>query len=133
MKPVFADTSFYIALVNPTDIAFQQARQISKEHQGQVVTTDFVLIEVGNWMSRTGDREVFLSMLDRMQQEPELTVVPCDRNLFEDGINLFRARPDKDWSLTDCISFVVMKQLGITAALTADRHFEQAGFSVLLR
>jgi len=59
--------------------------------------------------------------------------LPASQELFERGLNLYRQRPDKDWSLTDCISFVVMREHGVTKALTADRHFEQAGFAILLR
>jgi uncharacterized protein len=62
-----------------------------------------------------------------------LTIVPAERALMLDGLALYEARPDKEWSLTDCISFVVMKQQGILEAVTADRHFEQAGFVALLK
>jgi hypothetical protein len=60
-------------------------------------------------------------------------IIPAEPQLYEEGIALYRARPDKDWSLTDCISFVVMKARGITEALTGDHHFEQAGFVALLK
>jgi predicted nucleic acid-binding protein len=56
-----------------------------------------------------------------------------DDDLYEAGIELYRARADKDWSLTDCISFVVMEERGIADALTGDRHFEQAGFQAMLK
>ena len=57
----------------------------------------------------------------------------ADSFYFDEGVRLYVARPDKDWSLTDCISFVVMRERGITEALTGDRHFEQAGFVALLK
>jgi predicted nucleic acid-binding protein len=60
-------------------------------------------------------------------------VIGHDERLYDAGIELYRLRPDKDWSLTDCISFVVMAKRGISAALPADRHFEQAGFTALLK
>jgi predicted nucleic acid-binding protein len=62
-----------------------------------------------------------------------LTIVEANRAIYDAGLNLYAQRPDKDWSLTDCISFVVMKRLRLTEALTADKHFEQAGFKVLLK
>lgn len=71
--------------------------------------------------------------LDGFRKSPKVEVTPATRELFESGWNLYAARPDKDWSLTDCISFVVMQERGITDALTGDHHFEQAGFKPLLR
>jgi predicted nucleic acid-binding protein len=62
-----------------------------------------------------------------------LVIVPPDTELFESGLELYEKRPDKDWSLTDCISFVVMKREGIVDALTGDHHFEQGGFNALLK
>ncbi|MEK7711103.1 MAG: PIN domain-containing protein [Planctomycetota bacterium] len=132
MKPVFADTSFYIALVNPGDVHHPDALAYMRNHRGRVTTTDYVLIEVGNWLSRTGDRPSFVALMRQLETDPELTVVPGSRDLFERGYELYKARADKAWSLTDCISFVVMEQMGLSEALTADRHFGQAGFTVLL-
>ena len=83
-------------------------------------------------MSRTGDRPAFLILMQQLETDPELTVVPGSHDLFERGFQLFKTRADKEWSLTDCISFVVMEQMALTEALTADRHFEQAGFTMLL-
>ena len=132
MKPVFADTSFYIALVNPRDVHHSDALAYMRNHRGRVTTTDYVLIEVGNWLSHTGDRPSFVALMRQLETDPELTVVPGSRDLFEQGYELYKTRPDKAWSLTDCISFVVMEQMGLSEALTADRHFGQAGFTVLL-
>jgi predicted nucleic acid-binding protein len=68
-----------------------------------------------------------------LQTKTDLTIVPLSRSLLEQGLALYEQRVDKEWSLTDCISFIVMKQAGITEALTGDRHFEQAGFTALLK
>lgn len=132
MKPVFADTSFYIALVSPCDVHHPDALAYMRNHRGRVTTTDYVLIEVGNWLSRTDDRPSFVALMRQLETDPELTVVPGSRELFEQGYELYKARADKAWSLTDCISFVVMEQMGLSESLTADRHFGQAGFTVLL-
>lgn len=72
-------------------------------------------------------------LLDALEGDPDVLVVPADASLFRRGVDLYRQRPDKDWSLTDCISFVVMEEQGLTDALTADHHFEQAGFRAILR
>ena len=132
MTPVFADTSFYIALVNPGDVHHPDALAYMRNHRGRVTTTDYVLIELGNWLSHIGDRPSFVALMRQLETDPELFVVPGSRDLFEQGYELYKARADKAWSLTVCISFVVMEQMGLSEALTADRHFGQAGFTVLL-
>jgi uncharacterized protein len=92
----------------------------------------WVLTEVGDALATPGRRESFLRLLAALHADPTCTIVPPTQSLFDQGIALYGERPDKGWSLTDCISFVVMRQQGITEALTGDRHFEQAGFTTLL-
>ena len=76
---------------------------------------------------------VFAILLEHLLADPNVTIVPPSQELFERGVKLYIDRPDKDWSLTDCISFVVMEQHHLTDVLTGDHHFEQAGFGVLLK
>ena len=75
----------------------------------------------------------FCRTVDTLRANPRVTIVPFSDVLFDEGIELYRRRPDKGWSLTDCISFVVMTDEGLSESLTADRHFEQAGFVALLK
>jgi len=133
MNRVFADTSYYIALMGERDQHHAAAVAHAQAFFGEVITTDFVLLEVGNWLSRTADRAVFLRLFEMLETDSQTTVMPATRELFDAGRSLFARRMDKDWSLTDCISFAVMHQQGLTEALTADHHFKQAGFVVLLR
>ncbi len=133
MKQVFVDTSFFVAVVNARDARHQQAQDFSKTFRGRQVTTDFVLVELGNWLSRSGDRDVFIHLLEQLQGDANTSIHPAHRDLFQQGFTLYKHRPDKCWSLTDCISFVVMQAEGLTEALTADHHFEQAGFTALLK
>jgi hypothetical protein len=84
-------------------------------------------------MAGVEDREAFLRFYDALRDEPDVKIFEADKGLFEAGLALFRNRPDKEWSLTDCISFVVMKQEELTEALTGDHHFEQAGFKALFK
>ena len=107
-----------------------RSRALDRRHR---VTTDWVLVEVGDALARTGNRDVFIAFYDWVTNHSSTSVVPATRSLLEDGIRLYRHRRDKNWPLTDCISFVVMEDEGITAALTGDRHFEQAGFTALLK
>jgi predicted nucleic acid-binding protein len=133
MRTAFADACFYIAAVNPRDELHERASALMRSFRGRSVTTEYVLIEVGNELSRSGDRPVFLDLMDTLQADRYATVIPADHALFASGVEFFRERMDKDWSLTDCISFVVMKQHRLADALTADHHFEQAGFNILLK
>jgi predicted nucleic acid-binding protein len=133
MNAVFADTSFYVAAVSPKDAFHAKAMEFVRQYTGAVVTTEHVLIETGNWFARTQDRGLFLDLLDSIQTDPKTTVIWSVRPLFDAGLKLYATRMDKDWSVTDCISFVVMREHGFKEALTADHHFEQAGFRVLLR
>jgi uncharacterized protein len=133
MRIVFADTSFYVAAMNPRDVNHARAETIGRTVRGRVVTTEYVLLEVATFSCEVPNRPVFLGLLQTLQTDPDVTIVPASADLWQRGIALFAARPDKNWSLTDCISFVVMQERSITDALTADHHFEQAGFVALLR
>jgi len=96
------------------------------------VTTEFILLELGNACACAEDHADFLALLAGVRASPRQRVIPLDFALVQRGVDLFANRPDKNWSLTDCISFVVMQDEGLTEALTGDRHFEQAGFEALL-
>lgn len=132
MNSVFADTSFYIALLSPEDAFQDAAQETSDRFDGQFVTTEYVLVELGNYFC-SGRRDLFLKVYELIESDPDIWVVPASTELFKQGLELYSSRGDKDWSLTDCISFVVMKQRGISDALTSDHHFEQVGFRALLR
>jgi len=133
MNRVFADTWFYLAILNPNDPNHQRAVALSRTERRQRVTTDWVLVEVGDALSQHGNRDVFARFFERIHQQPSTIVVPASRQLLEEGVHLYRYRRDKDWPLTDCISFMVMDDEMIRDALTGDQHFEQAGFTALLR
>jgi predicted nucleic acid-binding protein len=132
MTAVFADTSYNVALANPRDGMHPVAVGRGSGYRGQVVTTEYVLVEMGGLLARGRFRAVYKRLIERPKSDPRTLIVPSTSALFEQGLELFRSRPDKTWSLTDCISFVVMREHGLTHALTGDRHFEQAGFKALL-
>ena len=132
MTPVFADTSFLLALTNRRDTYHSAARALAAKLQSPMVTTSWVLVELANALSKTSLRLQFSSSLERLKSHPRVEIVPADNDWFERGVQLYAARPDKEWSLTDCISFQVMTEKGLTDALTADHHFLQAGFNALL-
>jgi uncharacterized protein len=134
MTPTFADAFFFVALLNPTDRAHQSARDfIAPDLDRPLVTTTWVLIEVGDAMATNWrNREAFLQLYRTLRENSTIEIVSGEDHL-EAGIDLYSRRPDKGWSLTDCVSFVVMTDRGLTEALTGDHHFEQAGFRALLR
>jgi predicted nucleic acid-binding protein len=132
MKRVFADTFYFLALLNRNDAAHRKAADFSAADDVPLVTTAWVLTELADALRRTHHRAKFLRFLDELQGDPESLIIPPSEAIFEEGLKLYRTRPDKDWSLTDCISFVVMKQHDISEALPGDRHVEQAGFRALL-
>ena len=134
MTTVFADSFYFFALVNPKDPAHSQAAAFTKTFSGRFVTTGWVLTEVADgWAKPTTRRLFFAPLLADVRANPNALIVSCTDLLLHEGIDLYAQRPDKEWSLTDCISFVVMQERGITEALTADHHFEQAGFAALLK
>ncbi len=133
MNLIFADTFYFLALLNRDDAAHPRARTLSDELTEPILTTAWVLTEVADAMAGPGLRQIFLHLLETLKADPNCTIVPPTEALFEQGVKLYGDRPDKDWSLTDCTSFVVMRQHDMVRALTGDRHFEQAGFQALLR
>ncbi len=133
MKPVFGDTSYYVALLGPNDQHHPQALEWSQRLLGQVVVTEYVLVELGSALSGLADRHLYVPFVEDLLKDPGTIFVPASQILFHQGLALFSSRRDKDWSLVDCISMVVMKQRRLQEALTTDRHFLQAGFRALLR
>ena len=133
MKPLFADSSYYVALMSSKDAGHSAALEWSRTFTGPVLTTEFVLVEVANGFCAAGRRTAFGALLHDLQADPLAHILPASTDLFRTGAELYVRRPDKDWSLTDCISFVVMKERGLTDVLTTDHHFEQAGFKALLK
>src|SRR2546423_2548087 len=99
----------------------------------RLVTTDWVLLEVADAMAGVENRKAFLSYLRALRADKDVSIVPAERDDFEAGLQLYARRLDKNWSLTNCISFVVMQEQQLREALTADHHFEQAGFVALLK
>ncbi len=134
MTTVFADTHFFLALLSPSDQWHANAVAFMSAFTGQLVTTGWVLTELADALAITfKGRTEFLSTRDDLCNDPDARIIPCEDVLMEEGIQLYAQRSDKKWSLTDCISFVVMHREKISEALTADHHFEQAGFVALLK
>lgn len=133
MKAVFADTFFFLAAVNPRDAAHSRAITFSSRFAGQLITTDWVLLEVANALAGGRNRAAAVELVVSLKANPNVKLIPLDAGLQQRGWVLYAQRLDKEWSLTDCITFLVMSAEGLTDALTEDHHFEQAGFNALLK
>lgn len=133
MTTVFADSSFYVALLVKRDSNHAKAKSLARTWANNLVTTDAVLTEIANYLSsKSHQRARFGQLVADLEADPNTQIIETSGELWKRGCELYLRRPDKEWSLTDCISFVVMNEGGVAEALTADHHFEQAGFKALL-
>jgi predicted nucleic acid-binding protein len=130
---IYVDTGYLLALLNPGDELFERAqRWVTAVHE-PLMTTEYVLWELVNSLSDPIDRPKVHAAVAEIRSSPDWILLPASQALFSAGLAFHQARPDKRWSLTDCISFLVMQQQSLPRALAFDRHFEQAGFVALLR
>lgn len=138
MNDRFVDTSGWASWTVDRDSFYDLAGLVVNEtlaSGGELVTTNWVLAELTALLHSPFrlPKPTRILILDDIRSDPSVRVVVIDPDLEAEAWDLWRTRPDKDWSLVDCASFVVMARLGITEAVTADHHFEQAGFARLLR
>src|SRR5438876_8367582 len=125
---VFADTFALIAWLNARDDAHAAVTAYLDGFTGRLVTTEWVLMELADALSAPAARSTAVAFLQAVRADPLFDIIGYDPAVYRADFDLFAARSDKAWSLTDCISFSVMTQRGLSEALTADQHFEQAGF-----
>jgi predicted nucleic acid-binding protein len=133
MKSIFADTSLFVAFLNQRDEFHENAVEFLSNISVPLVTTIWVLVELGNFLAKGRGRRRFMPFVMDLREEPRVEIVPPDHSTFDRGLALYARRVDKNWSITDCISFEVMRDRGIQEAMTADHHFVQAGFRILLK
>lgn len=134
MKLVFADTVYWIAVLNPRD-ALSSAAKAAREAVGQaiLVTTEEVLAEFLNAMSRSAAlRKAAVKAVREILKNPNVKVIPQSRDSFQQALERYADRLDKTYSLTDCSSMNAMDAKGIRDVLTHDRHFAQEGYNVLI-
>ncbi|MDM3848025.1 MAG: type II toxin-antitoxin system VapC family toxin [Aphanizomenon gracile PMC649.10] len=136
MNEIFLDTSFAIALSAITDQNHARAVELAEQIEDQnsyLVTTQAILLEIGNALSKQRYRTAAIQLLESLESDPNVEIVPLTNELYDAAFQLFRSRQDKEWGLVDCISCIVVQNRGITDVLTADEHFNQMGFRALLR
>ncbi len=132
MSAVFADSFYFLGLLNGADESHRRCAAYARDFQGTFVTSDYVLVEVADGLATPRHRERTARFIQALQTNARVRIVSASRSLLGRGLDFYASRPDKEWSLTDCISFLVMTDEGLREALTGDRHFQQAGFVALL-
>lgn len=135
MNKFFVDTSGWVAVLVSSDYHHKNAVKIYLERLAalyDIVTHEGILLEVGNALAGVKTRATVIDFLETLSSSGRIALILFTPSFLDAGWNLFSERMDKEWGIVDCLSFVVMKDLGINEALTADRHFLQAGFVKLL-
>ena len=135
MTRVFVDTAAWVGLLNTRDELHEAAqRQIGelRRQNAQLITTEFVLLELANMFSALVWRQRVVKFIDGLHSLSSLQIISADSALLEEGWNLFQNRLDKEWSLTDCTSMVIMERNEIKMVFSSDHHFEHTGFVKLL-
>jgi uncharacterized protein len=133
---VFLDAAYAIALSAASDQYHDRAIELCSQMKTEgtrLVTTQGVVLEVGNALSKLRYRDAAIRLIAALLADPSVEVLSLEAELFARAFRLYSDRADKEWGLTDCVSFMVMADRGIREALTADEHFQQAGFLPLLR
>ncbi|MEK7684987.1 MAG: PIN domain-containing protein [Verrucomicrobiota bacterium] len=130
---ILVDSGFLLAFAQPTDALHRRAVAWAQCLSELLLVTEYVLCETVNNLSKRADRPRAHRIVEMISGDPNYTLVHASPELFVAGLQLHRDRPDKEWSLTDCVSFCLMRERGITHALAYDVHFEQAGFEAILR
>ena len=133
---IFLDASYAIALSVSNDPNHERALVLADElesHFTRLITTRAVILEIGNALSRQRYRNAAIELIRSLEEDPKVEIIELTKTLCRAGVQLYRERQDKEWGITDCISFVVMTERGLVSALTADDHFRQAGFRALLK
>ena len=134
-EKVLIDTAAFVGILVGRDENHQSAIKTMSDlraKKARLFTTEAVLFELANALSAIEFRARTVSFIDTLRGLASFEIVPTNAELFQNALRLYRERPDKEWSLTDCASFVVMRERGINTAFTSDKHFEQAGFIRLL-
>ena len=136
MNKVFLDTSFITALSVENDshheIAQYWAQRIA-QNRGLMITHQGVLLEIGDAFSGPDWRKMSVELINYLQHDPMVKIIPISTMLIHEALQLFTTQSDKNWGMSDCLSFTVMRQSSLDAALTVNPNFSQAGFRALLR
>jgi len=130
---VFADAFYFVARLNRRDQHHEHVLEFSRGFRARLLTTDWILMEVADALAESQCRGRVREWVHHLRQSAACEIVPASRELLDRALELYHQHSDKEWTLTDCTSFVIMREQGVSEALTGDKHFEQAGFVALLK
>jgi predicted nucleic acid-binding protein len=133
MNIVFADAFYFVARLNRRDQHHQRVLEFSNGLRARLLTSDWVLMEVADALAESESRSRVRDFILHLRGTTACEIIPASRELLDRALELYHQHADKKWTLTDCVSFAIMRELGVTEALTGDKHFEQAGFIALLK
>jgi predicted nucleic acid-binding protein len=133
MKVVFADAFYFVARLNRRDQHHGRVLNFSRDFRAHLLTSDWVLMEVADALAESESRARVRDFIRHLRQSAACEIVPASRELQDRALELYHQHADKKWTLTDCVSFVIMRDRNVTDALTGDKHFAQAGFVALLK
>ncbi len=131
-KAIFLDTGYFLALIRKHDTHHVAALAAAENYASPFVTTDLVLVEFGNSLSQPAYRATAAAVIEKIRTDGNIRIFPFDSQGMTKAFTLYKSRPDKEWGLVDCFSFVIMKEERMKVALSFDDHFRQAGFEVPL-
>ena len=132
---VFIDTSGWLALVNKKDEYHKKAKNVKNEineKNFEIYTSNFVIVEIANGLSKIKFKYLAVNLVEKIRGSEDINNITVNNNIFEESWDLFKDYDDKEWGLTDCTSFIIMKDHNIQKTLSNDHHFEQKGFINLL-
>lgn len=131
-EQILVDIAYVLALVNERDQYHDRAQELADLFEGRnLLITDAVLLEIGNALAR-GFKKQAIEIISYFIESEEVEIFRHSSQIFDKAFALYKKYDDKEWSLVDCISFIVMRERGIKQALTFDRHFDQAGFVAIM-
>jgi len=133
MSVVFADAFYFVARLNRHDQYHGRVLKFSRDFRAHLLTSDWVLMEVADALAESECRGRVREFILHLRRMAACEIVPASRELLDRALDLYHQHADKEWTLTDCVSFVIMRERNVTDALTGDKHFEQAGFTALLK
>ena len=136
IEPIFVDSFAWIAAINKSDNYHEISLRILEEllnKQAKLITTNYVVVETINALSKVEFRKTVIEFIDKLGKSPSVQIVKITDEIYNNAWTLYQQRMDKDWGITDCTSFEVMQMFNIRKAFTSDKHFEQAGYSLMVK
>ncbi len=136
IEPIFVDSFAWIAAINKSDnyheISLRILEELLNKH-AKLITTNYVIVEIINALSKAELRKTAIEFIDKLGKSPSVQIVKITDEIYNNAWTLYQQRMDKDWGITDCTSFEVMQMFNIRKAFTGDKHFEQAGYSLIVK